>query len=163
MRNNNRKERHFRKNNSGGSGPKIGQRLADGWIYAGISPDTGRPYSAYPVDAGVMTWKKAQEHATLIRRLGHDNARLPTIAELASLWRHSDKGALAGTFNESGAYPQGWYFSSSLHNFNEPFDLRFSDGQQISMLSDTGEENVRVVRDEPILPGKRKAERVLSR
>lgn len=131
--------------------PKIGDRLSDGWIYAGVSPDTGRPFSAYPIDAGVMSWKEGKEHAALLKRLGHDKARLPTIAELAALWRHSDKGALAGTFNESGAYPEGWYLSSSLHNFKEPFDLRFSDGQQISMLSRTGKESVRIVRDEPTL------------
>jgi hypothetical protein len=38
--------------------------MEDGIIYAGISPDTGKPLYALPADASLsMKWKQAMEYA----------------------------------------------------------------------------------------------------
>jgi len=43
--------------------PEIGDRMADGTIYAGTSPDTNKPMYVTPEDVPLtMEWKQAMEH-----------------------------------------------------------------------------------------------------
>jgi hypothetical protein len=66
--------------------PKIGAKMPDGTIYAGISPDTGKPMYATPADAPLtMTFNEAAEHAKTAnsqKACGHRDWRVPTKAEL---------------------------------------------------------------------------------
>ena len=52
--------------------PKIGDRMPDGTIFAGISPDTNKPMYATPADASLtMTFNNAQKFAAKLDAHGH--------------------------------------------------------------------------------------------
>jgi hypothetical protein len=106
---------------------KIGDRVADGTIYAGISPDTGKAMYATAKDAPLTyTFNQARKHAEKLDAHGHQDWRVPTKGELNVLFQHR---AGIGGFNETGSYPAGWYWSSSQYNY-DAWAQRFSDGDQ---------------------------------
>jgi hypothetical protein len=65
-------------------GPKVGDMMPDGTIYAGISPDTRKPmYTTAPTDAALMmTIDEAMKHAAKFDGHGHKDLRLPTEVKL---------------------------------------------------------------------------------
>src|SRR5262249_39406190 len=104
---------------------KPGDRMEDGTIYAGISPDTGRAMETTPDDGPLtMKWKRAMDYAADLKAHGREDWRLPTKAELNVLWENRDKGALTGTFNVTGSHPAGWYWSSTEDDYGA-WDQRF--------------------------------------
>ncbi len=110
---------------------KIGDEMEDGTIYAGISPDTHKPMYATPKDApGGYDFHQAAKYAKNLDAHGHKDWRAPTKGELNVLWENRDKGKLKGTFNETGSYPAGWYWSSSQVGSLDAWGQRFSDGYQ---------------------------------
>lgn len=90
--------------------------------------DAGAPYAA----------------AGACRALGTD-WYLPARDELDLLYTNKDEGVLSGSFNESGSFPAGWYWSSSEYNNVDARDQRFSDGYQ-SYYSKNDGLSVRCVR-----------------
>jgi hypothetical protein len=114
--------------------PQIGGRMADGTVYAGLSPDTGRPMYATPADAPLtMRWKAAIDYAAKLDAHGHNDWRVPTKSELNVLFNNR---AAIGGFDESGSHPAGWYWSSSQYLNNTVWDQRFSDGYQEQSFKD---------------------------
>jgi Protein of unknown function (DUF1566) len=110
--------------------PKPGDSVADGTIYAGISPDTHKPMYVTPQDASLTyTFNAAQKYAAKLDANGHQDWRVPTKGELNVLYENRNKGKLAGTFNVTGSDPAGWYWSSSP-NDSSAWAQRFSDGSQ---------------------------------
>jgi len=108
--------------------PKIGDRMPDGTIYAGISPDTNKPMYATPADAPLtMTFNKAKEYASQLDAHGHQDWRAPTKAELNVLFNNR---AAIGGFNLTGSYPAGWYWSASQTYGWGAWGQRFSGGSQ---------------------------------
>jgi uncharacterized protein DUF1566 len=116
-----------------GATPQIGVRMPDGTIYAGISPDTGNPMYAAPADALTMEWHDAMDYAVKLDAHGHRDWRVPTKGELNVLF--NNRAALGG-FNETGANPAGWYWSSSPSGLWTSWAQRFSDGCQLNYLND---------------------------
>jgi hypothetical protein len=112
----------------------IGDEMDDGTILAGISPDTRQLLYATPADAPLTyTFNEAADYARLLNAqkfLGHDDWRAPSKGELDVLWENRNKGKLAGTFNETGSSPAGWYWSSSSSYDDFGWGQRFSDGNQ---------------------------------
>ena len=107
--------------------PKIGDRIKDGTIYAGASPD-GTPLFTTPADAPLtMTFNDAKEYARKLDAHGHNDWRLPTEAELNVLFNNR---AAIGGFDTSGSSPAGWYWSASPYNGSDAWGQRFSDGCQ---------------------------------
>ena len=96
---------------------EAGDRIPDGSIYAGVSPDTGKQMFAMPTDACVaMSFNEAAKYAKKLNTentLGHDDWRVPTKAELNVLFQNKEKGALKATFNVTGSFTAGWYWSSA--------------------------------------------------
>ena len=125
---------------------QVGDKMPDGTIYAGISPDTGKAMYATPKDAPLTyTFKQAQKYEREFNHLEelaqnygekpashHTDWRVPTKGELNVLWENRDKGALKGTFNETGSYKDGWYWSSSPNRLLSAWMQRFTDGHQLS-------------------------------
>jgi uncharacterized protein DUF1566 len=110
--------------------PKIGDRMPDGTIYAGTSPDTGKPMYAAPADAPQpMKWQEAMDYAAKLDAHAHRDWRLPTTGELAALFNNR---AAIGGFDVSGSNPAGWYWSASSDNEWGAWERRFSDGFQVS-------------------------------
>jgi hypothetical protein len=108
--------------------PKPGDRMADGTVYAGISPDTGKAMYATPKDAPLtMKWKAAMEYAAKLDAHGHKDWHAPTKGELNVLYNNR---ATIGGFDESGSIPAGWYWSSLPSYYGFVWDQRFSDGFQ---------------------------------
>jgi hypothetical protein len=113
--------------------PQIGDKMPAGhpnagWIYAGVSKTTNQPLYVAPKDSGVFQWKAAMDFAA------KEGARVPSKQELDQIHDAMDKGALKGTFNETGSNPAGWYWSSSQINDGDAWDQRFSDGTQFNNL-----------------------------
>ena len=112
---------------------KIGARMPDGSIYAGISPDTHRPLYALPRDESMgdqpmkMHWHIAKRIAEKKNVLGHHDWRLPSAGELRMLFKNR---AAIGGFNTSGDYPGGWYWSSSKGRYGNAIGQHFSTGFQ---------------------------------
>jgi hypothetical protein len=123
--------------------------MQDGSIFAGISPDTGKQMFAMPADAGLtMTFNEAAKYAKKLnaaKALGHDDWRVPTKAELNTLFENREKGALNGTFNATGI-PAGYYWSGTPINGVVAYGQLFSDGLQISNIPRNGHLAVRCVR-----------------
>jgi hypothetical protein len=109
----------------------VGDKMPDGTVYAGVSPDTNKPIYAMPADASLtMTFNGAKEYALGLntqKALGHDDWRLPTKNELNVLF--NERAAIGG-FNVTGSYPAGWYWSAPLNNGRDAWCQRFSDGVQ---------------------------------
>jgi hypothetical protein len=117
---------------------KPGTVMPDGTIYAGVSPDTGKPIYATPKDAvssflcfpkRTFTLRQAFAQASAMDAYGHQDWRVPTRAELNVLFQN--RGAI-GNFNTSGSTPAGWYWSSSRNILYDhgAWAQRFSDGGQ---------------------------------
>jgi hypothetical protein len=109
----------------GGIMDSRGQRMPDGTVYAGASPDTPTPTYTTQADApGLYSWKKGAEYCAALDAGGHRDWRVPTKGELHVLFENRDA---IGGFNTSGLHPAGWYWSSSKH-YSLAWGQRFSDG-----------------------------------
>jgi hypothetical protein len=79
----------------------VGDRMADGTIYAGVSPDTGRPMYTTPADeSGLHEQYEAKKHAYRMDAHGHRDWRVPSKGELKVLF---DNRAAIGGFTATGA------------------------------------------------------------
>jgi hypothetical protein len=125
------------------TGPKVGDKMPDGTIYAGISPDTDKPMYATPADATLtMKFNDAQEYADKLDAHGHKDWRVPTEDELNVLFNNR---AAIGGFDLSGSYPAGWYWSALPGNDWLAWGQSFSDGSELINTTDT-HSSVRPVR-----------------
>jgi hypothetical protein len=108
-----------------------GDRMEDGTIFAGISPDTRGPMFTTPHDAPlVYTFNQAAEYAQTLNSqnfLGHNDWRVPSKDELNVLFNNR---AAIGGFNVSGWIPAQWRWSSSRNYYFYSWAQRFSDGHQ---------------------------------
>jgi len=106
-----------------------GLRMPNGSIYAGISPDTGRPMFATPKDAPmIMTFGQAAKYAEELDAHGCNDWRVPTKAELNELFENR---VPIGRFDLTGSDPAGWYWSSSRSNYRDyAWAQRFRGGNQ---------------------------------
>jgi len=108
--------------------PKIGDKMPDGTVFAGISPETNKPMYATPADASLtMTFNDAKGYAAQLDAHGHKDWRVPTKAELNVLFNNR---AAIGGFDVTGSYPAGWYWSASPYYLWNAWGQRFSDGCQ---------------------------------
>ena len=107
----------------------IGGKRSDGTIYAGISPNTGRPIYTTPMDAPPMAFKRALEYAAKLDAHGHHDWRLPSRAELNVLFKN--RTAIGG-FKVSDD-PPVWYWSSAKAENWCARAQRFSDGFEDSI------------------------------
>jgi hypothetical protein len=114
-------------------GPKVGDKMEDGAVYAGISPHTNKPMYATPADASLtMTFNDAQKYAATLDAHGHKDWRVPTKAELNVLFNNR---AAIGGFDEPGSFPAGWYWSSLQSGYyGLAWAQRYSDGYQYDIL-----------------------------
>ena len=108
--------------------PQVGDKMPDGSVYAGISPDTNKPMYATPADAKLtMEWKQAMKYAEELDAHGHRDWRVPTKGELNVLFQNR---AAIGRFNVSGSDLAGRYWSSTESNGNHAWGQLFSNGNQ---------------------------------
>ena len=99
---------------------KPGDRMKDGTIFAGISPDTNKPMYTTPADARNRRWfglaapeisftfARAQRHAARLDACGHQDWRVPSKDELNVLFNNR---TAIGAFDLAGPEPAGWYWS----------------------------------------------------
>lgn len=132
----------------GGNGRRIGDRMEDGTLCAGISPDTTRPFYVLPADAPlIMQWKQAMEYAAGFEGGGQPKGafRVPTQEELNVLFEHR---ARIGGFYENGRYAETWYWSSTVDGDfpNLAWDQSFDHGLR-SMHHQNCEGRLRLVKD----------------
>ena len=114
--------------------PKVGDRMPDGTIYAGDSPDTGKPMYTTTADAlQPMEWREARNYAKKLDAHGYKDWRLPTKGELNVLFNNR---AAIGRFNVSNSFPVGWYWSGTQVTKWDAWAQRFSDGRQFDYLKD---------------------------
>ena len=120
------------------SGPQPGDTTPDGTIFAGISPDTGKPIYTTPADAPLMlSFNEATGYARKLNRekyLGHEDWRLPTKNELNVLFNSC---AVIGGSNASGSDPTGWHRSGTqFHKWWDAWDKRLNGYQSIDFGKD---------------------------
>src|SRR5438270_12306526 len=83
-----------------------GDRMNDGTVYAGISPDTGKPMYTTPADAPLTyRFNQARRYAAKLDAHGHADWRIPSKRELNVLFNNR---AVIGGREE----PDSWYWSS---------------------------------------------------
>lgn len=112
-----------------------------GWIYMGPDHETGEEFYAAPQDeSGTFTFNQAARRAEII------GAQVPTKSQLDKMYRSRDMGALKGTFNVTGSYPAGWYWSSTEGGSLRAWGQRFSDGNQYKFYTDHDASSLRCVR-----------------
>jgi hypothetical protein len=98
---------------------KPGDKMPDGTVYAGISPETNQPMYVTPADVPLtMTVNQAKEYAAMLDAHGHQDWRVPTKTELNVLFNNR---AAIGGFKIDNPKNQpctsGWYWSSSHCRF----------------------------------------------
>ena len=87
---------------------KPGDRMEDGTIYAGVSPETNTAMYTTPADAPqACTHDEAERYAKQMDAHGHKDWRLPTLRELSVLF--NNRAAIGGFEGQNG-----WYWSSTL-------------------------------------------------
>lgn len=105
----------------------IGDHMADGAIYAGISPFTKKPMFTTPADAPLTSCTFIEANAARLDAHGHHEWRVPTKAELNVLF--NNRAAIGGVGpNISDPLACHWS-SSTISEFFAP-GQRFSDGLQ---------------------------------
>ena len=82
------------------------------------------------------TFNEAAKYAKNINAYGPSDFHVPSKGELNVLWENRNQGKLAGTFNETGSFPAGWYWSSSPYDTDLGWAQRFSDGGQVNYFRD---------------------------
>lgn len=108
---------------------EIGQRLKDGWVVAGVSPDNNDVFSIEPLGAAEekkVRWLVGTARGLKLSCEGHKDARLPSLEELkvvfnnrASLYdahlQRPNQTASSSTerWDDAGS-PTGSYWSSTL-------------------------------------------------
>jgi hypothetical protein len=103
---------------------RTGEKMPDGTVYAGVSPDTHRPLYTTPTDAPLeMQWGQAMNYAAGLQAHGHNDWRVPTRGELNVLFNNR---ATIGGFDVSS--PTGWYWSSTKFSPSLAWTQRFSEG-----------------------------------
>ena len=108
---------------------KPGTVMPDGSIYAGVSPDTGKPMYAMRRDAPMHgNFNQSADYAASVDVHGKKDWRVPTKAELSVLFENR---AAIGGFDTTGADSAGWYWSSS-RNLVTAWAQRFSDGDHLA-------------------------------
>lgn len=127
---------------------KVGKKMADGTIYAGISPDTGKQMFVQPLDTPLTySFNMGPVYAEALNKQkahGHDDWRPPSKAELNELFKNH---AAIGGFNLSGSGPEGWYISSTPDdNGSRAWAQRFSDGYQTDGIDRSDSCSLRCVR-----------------
>jgi hypothetical protein len=81
---------------------KPGERMPDGTIYAGLSPDTQKPIYVTPSDAPLTyTFNEARKYADKFDANGHHDWRVPSKGELNVLFQNR---AAIGGFNNGYGY-----------------------------------------------------------
>jgi hypothetical protein len=90
---------------------KIGDKMPDGSIYAGISAVTNKPMyvSSHDQFAPLMSLSEAMEAAKEKDAHGHKDWRLPALVELSVLFNNR---AATGVFNATNANQGGNYWTS---------------------------------------------------
>jgi hypothetical protein len=135
------------------SAPKPGDKMPDGSVYAGISPDNGAAMFVTPADTPcTLTFNEAARYAAQLDAHGHTDWRLPTKAELLQIYKNRNEGALKGTFNESaGSGLAHWYWSCTEHREDPSFvyTVDFTDGDDVWGHKDNGSLSSRPLRAEP--------------
>jgi hypothetical protein len=126
---------------------KIGDKMPDGTIYAGISPDTKEPMYAAPADAPLtMKFNEARRYAAGLDACGHKDWRVPTMAELQVLF--NNRAAIKG-FKEDHDFLSGenWYWASNSEKTmtTVAWSQFFGEGSQFPNLKDC-DLSVRLVR-----------------
>jgi hypothetical protein len=111
---------------------EVGEKMADGTFYVGISPDTKQALYAAPSDSPLkLNFNKAAEYAQDLEVDGKKGFRVPSLAELnvvrEALFQNEE---MKKTFNLTGSYPDGWYWSSTPDSGYYARCQRLSDGDQ---------------------------------
>jgi hypothetical protein len=105
-----------------------GEKMPDGTICAGVSPETGKLMFTTPADMPeLMDFNKAAACAKEFDAHGHKDWRVPTDKELSVLF--NNRTAIGG-FNLGGSTLDRWYWSSTpVYNIIGRCQ-RLSDGNQ---------------------------------
>jgi hypothetical protein len=120
-----------------------GEKMANGSIYAGISPDTGRLMFVAAADApAALEPAQAETYASGLDAHGRKDWRIPTIGELNVLFNNR---AAIGGFDLTGQWPGGWYQSSTQSKYLRPVQKRFDDGTESDRVSRGGPAALRCV------------------
>lgn len=134
----------------------VGQKMADGSVFAGMTADGTSQIYAMPEDLDVtMTFNDAAKAVKKLNRqkyLGHNDWQIGSIGVIRVLQKVQNEGALTGTFNTtnnaSGSCYPGCYWSSTEDRDDPRFVYyaRFSDGEEYWHQNDNYRLSCRPVR-----------------
>ncbi len=122
----------------------VGDKMPDGTIYAGISPDTARPIYTTAEDFSLLcTFKEAKKYASKAETHRHKDWRVPSKNELNLLFNNH---SAVGGFNLEESNPYGYRWSSSSDHFTRGWAQRFDCGAQQHIYRDSPFGQLRLVR-----------------
>lgn len=98
--------------------PSLGVKMKSGLIYCGVSPHTNLPFYTMPKDGGFGTWRDVGWHATQFHSWGAGDWRVPTLEELAAMYKIRQFLEIA----------TGCYWASAPHYLNSSWHMDFGHG-----------------------------------
>lgn len=105
----------------------IGRIMADGSIFAGISPDTGREMYLTAHDAPLTyAFNDAADFAKSLTAHNQNDWRVPTKNELKVIF--DNRAAISGFMTTD---TPAWYWSSTQETSYSAWAQRFTDGHQV--------------------------------
>jgi hypothetical protein len=135
--------------------PRVGQKMRDGSIFAGLIADGTQRIYAMPKDLDItMTFNRAAKAVGKLnarKYLGHDDWQIPALDNLHILRKNQNEGTLNGTFKTAsfnGLLFPVFYWSSTENHRDSSYvqGVRFSDGYETWDRKDSGRLSCRPVR-----------------
>jgi hypothetical protein len=115
------------------TGLEAGDVMPDGTIFVAKLAN-GKTLVAAPEDISVgLDFNDAVKRAKKLKVKRKKGFHVPTREELDLLYQHREDGAFAGTYKETGKYPQGWYWTSEAYGAYGAHAQRFSNGEKGSL------------------------------
>jgi hypothetical protein len=97
--------------------PRVGERMPDGTVCAGISPDTHKPLYTSVADAPLkMSWTGAAKYAAAFDGHGHKDWRVPTRGELNLLF--ANRTSFREGLEPGESFFDALYWSSTANRVN---------------------------------------------
>ena len=134
---------------------EIGARLADGWIFGGVSPSTGHPFAwspEYSFNGQAVQWRQAVAYDPDRAKSGHRDSETIRYVGGSGQFRDKDNNVVTADKDDGGVrtptreelnmgfenrgaiggFKRDWHWSSSESNTDSAYAQKFDNGNRLN-------------------------------